>query len=430
MRVPVATTVLAALVLIIGSDAEQGSDPGFVRQHRWVGQGQWIRADTHMHTRASDGGQTVAALAQRAHEHGCQAIAITDHADRNLRAATPQYMADIAAARLALPDMPVIAGLEWNVPPYGGEEHASVFVPQTSQEGEVLTELKRQWDDYDRLTKDSTSAEAALAWLASATAAEAVRPVVVYNHPSRKDPSSLANIEDILRWRATNDLVVGFEGAPGHQGATSIGSYLKQEQPIDRWDPVVGRPGDAWDALLQRGVDVHGAMASSDFHTNNPRSLNDFWPCQFSETWYYVPERTVAGVLEAMRAGTYFGVHGHIARNVELTLRAGGLPRTAVTGEIVRVASGSAVTAALSFDVPLADWQGQPNRIDAIEFIVARPGGVTLEARAVVGAGRQVVTQALSVGAEGLVVRARLRRVVPDGPDLMAYTNAIRVLTR
>ena len=301
----VASVLLTSGLLVAMACAQGEGGPRFVTEHDWIGRGEWIRADTHMHTKASDGGQTIAALVSRAREEGCQAVAITDHADRKLRAATPEYLADIVAARAAHPDLVILAGLEWNVPPSGGDEHATVLVPQDAAEGEVLAEFKRRWDDYDRGNDDVVRAEDALIWLADATTAAPVRPVVVYNHPSRTDAVSLSNADDMTRWRGASDLVIGFEGAPGHQGKPPIGSYKGEVEPIDRWDPVVATPGDAWDTLLQGGADVHGAMASSDFHTDNPRSLNDFWPCAFAETWYYVPERTAAGVLRAMRAGTF-----------------------------------------------------------------------------------------------------------------------------
>ena len=130
----------------------------------------------------------------------------------------------------------------------------------------------------------------ALTWLAQTTAASPVKPVVIYNHPSRKDASSMQNVDDILAWRKVNDLVIGFESGPGHQGKPPLGSYEQKISLIDRWDPVAARTGDAWDTLLQRNVNVHGAMTSSDFHTPNPADLNDFWPCQFAETWFYVPD--------------------------------------------------------------------------------------------------------------------------------------------
>src|SRR5205085_128756 len=120
-----------------------------------------------------------------------------------------------------------------------------------------------------------------------------------YNHPSRQDASSMENVPDVLAWRKVNDLVIGFEGAPGHQGSKAIGSYHYKVKPIDRWDPVVATVGDAWDTLLGQGIDVWGAQAHSDFHNDSPSGLNDYWPGQFSETWLYAPDRSANAVLRA-----------------------------------------------------------------------------------------------------------------------------------
>src|SRR5262245_47798402 len=69
----------------------------FIRQIPWAGKGTWVKADTHTHTRFSDGSHTPDEVAAKAAEHGCQVIAITDHADNNLRAATPEYADAIRA---------------------------------------------------------------------------------------------------------------------------------------------------------------------------------------------------------------------------------------------------------------------------------------------------------------------------------------------
>ena len=58
-----------------------------------------------------------------------------------------------------------------------------------------------------------------MTWLAQTTAASPVKPVVIYNHPSRKDASSMQNVDDIVSWRKVNDLVIGFESGVGHQGS-------------------------------------------------------------------------------------------------------------------------------------------------------------------------------------------------------------------
>ena len=183
---------LAATGLLVALTAarEPQQTSSFLVQHDWVGKGQWIRGDTHVHTRFSDGGYSPADVATQAVKHGCEVIGFPDHAARRLKGASPEYMAAIQAVRKAQPALAVIAGLEWNVPPFGGDEHATLLVPEGPREDSILAEFKRRFDDSDVVDSPKPDVQAALTWLAQTTAASSVKPVVIYNHPSRKDASS------------------------------------------------------------------------------------------------------------------------------------------------------------------------------------------------------------------------------------------------
>lgn len=425
---------LAAGIILIGwrgcsPQTSQTPAVRFVREIAWSGRGEWLKADTHIHTRFSDGRHPVSEVAAQAVAHGCNVIAITDHADRGLRAATPEYAEAVEVARRQHPELTILAGLEWNVPPWGGDAHATVLLPSSPDEFLLLAEFKDRFDDLNRPQHDAALADEALRWLKAAVAGP-VAPVVFSNHPSRKTQTSLELVDRIRHWRSVNEIVAGFSGAPGHQAGDPLGAYQTAVELVDRWDPAVARIGGAWDLLLQGGIDVWAARAPSDFHSATGRNVADYWPGQFSETWLYVPERSAAGVLQSFRAGSFFAAHGHIVREVQLTVSVPGLPRAARSGEHVEVPPQTEVQLGLVGRVPTFDWNGDVNRLDEIEFIVVPAAGEPRVIRKPVArSSRLLETESLSVPAGGLVVRARGRRIIDDGPDLLFYTNPIRIST-
>ena len=420
--------VTIALAVLVVRCAAQAPAAALTREVPWSGKGVWLAGDTHVHTKFSDGAGTPAETTAKARSFGCDVVGFSDHGDNDRKGATTEYFDAIDEARRAQPEMVVMGGMEWNLPPWGGDEHATVFVPASKERR--LTEFKASFDDYGRDKHDAALAVAGLQWLAAQATDGATKPVVTYEHPSRKDAKSMANADDMRAWRKINDIVIGFSGAPGHQGKAPFGDYRKGEPSIDRWDPVAARPGDAWDTVLKDGLDVWGAYAPSDFHTADPGSLGDYWPCQFAKTWIYAPDRSQNGVLQALRAGSFFAAHGGIVERVEIAVTAKGVPRAAGAGEVVRVPAGTSVVVDISLQVPPKDWNGQPNRIDLIELIGIDATGAKVIAGAAPAATGPAFSQSVTVPAGGLVVRARGFRAMADGSRLAFYTNPVRIRTR
>jgi hypothetical protein len=420
-----------ALLALVGCQARCSREPPkarFVHQIDWLDKGQWLKADLHAHTKFSDGGSTVAEVVDKAASFGCQVVAITDHGDRNLMAATQPYFEAIEEARKAHPEMIVLAGLEWNVPPFGGDQHANVFLPPVEREGPLLAQFKADFDELGRDDEGPALADQALQWLAKNCTANGLSPIVVYNHPTRKRAVSTDIVAEFVHMRQLNPLVMGMEGGPGHQRAKPLGSYRIPQELIDRWDPAVARIGDAWDQLLGQGIDVWGAQTDSDFHNDSPDDLHDYWPGEFAETWLYVPQKSRRGVFQALQAGTFFGVHGHIAREVQIQVEAAGLPRPAQAGETIAIPAGSDVKIQVKCKTPETDWEGKPNALSTIELIAIDEAGAKEVTKQPVTDAAPTLTFTLRPSAKGVVVRARGRRTVPGGPDLMFYTNPVRVL--
>ncbi len=397
----------------------------FIRQIAWAQRGQWLKADTHMHTKFSDGSFTVDEVADQAVRFGCDVMAITDHGDRDLQAATPEYMAAIRAARQRHPELILLAGIEWNIPPWDGREHVVVLVPPQPDEEQILAQFKARFDDYLRETHDPALAEEALRWLSQQTSAGQGAPLAIYEHPSRKRKDVTELPAEFRRLRAVSDRLVAMAGAPGHQRSSRVGDYRGPLQPVDRWDPAVAELGGAWDVLLQEGLDVWAAHAVSDFHSTG----SDYWPGEFAETWLWVPERSAGGVFQALKAGSFFAAHGHIVRGAQIRVLAEGLDRPAISGETIQVPAGATVTVELEFEVPSRDFQGQPNKIDEVELVCVTNTRSVVVAQQPPAAGSPALIEELPVEPGGMVLRARGRRIVDDGPDLLFYTNPVRIVT-
>jgi hypothetical protein len=388
----------------------------------WADHGVWLKADFHTHTRFSDGSHTVKEVVAAAAKYGCDVVAITDHSDGGLKAATPEYLADLAAARLATPSITVIGGLEWNVPPGKGQEHAVTLFPSAMENLDTFTTFKERFDDENKAGENPELARDALAFLRSRSG-NALRPVVMFSHPSRRpDSTSIPALTYEPLARAVPGLLVGIEGGPGHQRATPLGSYMPKALVIDRWDPMVAAIGGTWDQWLARGIDVSGAVADSDFHGEE----DSFWPCQFSATWVFAPDRTVDGILQALHAGSLSGEHGHIVERPELRVAVDGSPASITPGGHMSVKPGTRLVATLTATIPPADYEQRRNRIDSVELIGIAEGKAAPMYGGAPATG-QLFTVPIVVPPGGVVVRARGSRTTDRGDKLMFYTNPIRV---
>ena len=387
----------------------------------WSGRGVWLKADFHTHTRFTDGSHTVDEVVGAAVKNGCDVVAITDHGDGGLKGATPDYVDAIRAARTQNPAITVMTAMEWNPPPGKGQEHATILFPTGMEGVETLAPFKERFDDENKEGENPELAIQAFAALAPKDRA-ALAPVVFFNHPSRRPNSTSApKLTFEALKKVAPSILIGFEGGPGHQRGAPLGSY-PADVLVDRWDPLVADVDGAWDQWLRKGLSAWGAITDSDFHNE----AGDFWPCEFATTWVYAPDKTVDGVIRAMRAGSFFAEHGHIVTEVELVAKFDGQPRAFQAGETVSTAVGAKATVSLTMKVQSTDYLGRENHIDTVELI-----GVSATKTETLFSGPPETAEAFKVSVTvpqgGIVLRARGRRVVEGEPSLMFYTNPIRI---
>lgn len=338
-----------------------------------VSDGAWYKVDTHIHTKYSDGAFSIDDVAKQAASFGCDAIAITDHGDRNLNGVlSADYFRDITTAHRRYNNMTVMPGFEWNIPPFNGREHVTVVFPSTSGSHAALSQFRKQFDHYNERAAKHLNIKPALTWLNEYANKTSTQPLLIYNHPSRKDSSVNENFFDLSSWLQQTDLIIGLSGAPGHQAkrGEDNGSYEGSLRTEHGWDPAASQIGGVWDQLLRNGFRVLGARADSDFHNTKM----DYWPCQFSTTHVYSRSNQSNDILHALRAGNTWAQHGNFIQSVEFSLLSD--KGKTFSGDSVIVDDIQSVSVIVNIQLNDKDWQGYASSLDELNLIIVEQQGV------------------------------------------------------
>lgn len=352
--------------------------------------GRWVAGDFHNHTRLTDGSHAPLDVFEKSlGRFGLSWIANSEHGGAFARDPQGRYWEDpaiqppvvlqgdvrtdrekrrfmwrwqslleysfpiVAEARRdpRFADKAILLGLEFNCP---GHEHVSVGILADS--GLPVAEFEYRFDALDadagggpggiwknkKTTNDHAKALRAIAWLDKH---HRDRSWFIINHPER---ASKYRIEDLRDFHdAAPDVVLGFEGAPGHQKYKNRGGYAEASYTYadngmggSTYGGVgvfVARVGGVWDAMLGEGRRFF-AYANSDFHDEG----RDFWPGEYQKTYIHVAgPLTERAVLEGLRSGRSFFVSGDLVDAVEFS--AAGDGRSAEMGGVLQVARGSDV---------------------------------------------------------------------------------------
>lgn len=325
--------------------------------------GVWLAGDHHIHTKYSPDGQyEIESQIAKARHFGLGWCVITDHGGpMHDKVALAKAYPELVAARKKHAGMQIFQGMEWNVP---AAEHGSVILPPTADEAQRITEFEALYDERN-ISRPGTPADT------EAAAVEGVKylqnlnpkPLFIANHPARRGRNSPMEMRS---WGdAGPDVMRGFEAAPGHQAATLVGAirgHYEKDPKGDSWpgylkksyrtwggyDWYVAQVGGLWDSLLGEGRPWY-ITANSDSHRHWDDHTNvdgmtyltkgyvtvkskgaehqhvqtavncDFFPGEYTKTWVHAAAPTPMAVLEGLRGGSMFTVHGDLIDRLEFS---------------------------------------------------------------------------------------------------------------
>ncbi|WP_433003959.1 PHP domain-containing protein [Kribbella sp. CA-294648] len=414
---------------------------------RWPGRRRrggylWLAGDHHLHSQYSNDAMfRVDDQVQRAIDHGLDWMVITDHGNTAFSSyGVPMLAADVRAARQAkADDILVFLGMEWNVP---GAEHATLMLAPGNREGAFLNQFVTRYDARVTNTRDGTPANEALAIEAIRALRRGVRAgeipdaLVLANHPSRV---GLDSPHELRAWRdAAPEIVLGMEGAPGHQAAGlpapgmargrglydgKPGRYSFPGLPAEAYrthggfDWMAATVGGVWDSMLAEGkpfwitVSSDGHQACGDWVKNPVDALDQksydnlpydetgrtfmttgrfpdpvnagkpiltysgLPPGAYSKTWLGTTGRGHRQVMDAIRAGRMWVCHGDLISGLDFRLRTSG-GDSAPMGGRVNARRGSSVR--VSAEIELAEGGNYAQlhpRLGRVDLIMGKVTG-------------------------------------------------------
>jgi hypothetical protein len=385
---------------------------------------EWLAGDHHIHTQYSpDGLYQVMQQVEHATTYGLDWMVITDHGGADHEKFSVDLIhPDIVASRAAYKDLLIFQGFEWNIP---AAEHGTVFVAPGPNEKDVLKVFEGSFDGAVRDWVEASNANEqhaldAVAWLQQAIKTRLIDDALfLANHPARK---GLDSPHEVRNWRDTAPQVaVGMEGAPGHQAEGVVapvgagdgrGSYDKRPTadsfagyPIESYrtfggfDWMTSTVGGFWDSLLAEGKGWW-ITANSDSHKNwrdtwghtgrfsgghwpDPTdafaaivSSGAFAPGQYSRTVVGAQNRGYRAVMEGIRRGRIWVVHGGLIRDLAVTAHGDGYRTT--LGGTLPVRRGKDVDLRIEIDLNSGlNYNGDAPKLERVDLIAGPVTGPT-----------------------------------------------------
>lgn len=364
---------------------------------------QWLAGDHHVHSewsvtwdrsttpptpiRGGDSPYTRSRNAQQAAANGLAWMVHTDHGGPgHSRVTRTQAWPALQQARRAVPALIQFHGMEFDVP---AAEHASLIIAPGADEQAQLERLERDYNRAELLDGSLRDTEPAMLAALHAMQAMQPQPLLIVNHPSRTAtaPGVWGKVTpaELRAWQdAAPQVVIGMEGAPGHQADTAHrGLYRNAGAPtLGGFDQMTAQVGGVWDSLLAEGRHFW-ITATSDSHRNWRDGGAEFDPGEYSKTYVWA-HRDPADILRALRAGQSFAVTGDLIDALELrveSVAADGRARAhAGMGGTLQALAGTTLQVRVRMHEPQQpNRHGQRPQVAQLEVITGgtqRGGGV------------------------------------------------------
>ncbi|HYG05994.1 MAG TPA: hypothetical protein VD865_06230 [Stenotrophomonas sp.] len=320
--------------------------------------------------------------AQQARAYGLTWMVHTDHGGPgHSRVNRDQAWPALQQARAAVPGLIQFHGMEFDVP---AAEHASLIIAPGPEEREQLYRIERDYSRAEPLPPARRDEEAQMIAALGHLRTLTPLPLMLVNHPSRTATGfgqwGEVTPRELRAWNdAAPEVLVGMEGAPGHQAAVPHrGLYRNATAPtLGGFDQMTAQLGGTWDALLAEDRRFW-ITASSDSHVNQRDGGGDFDPGQYSKTYVWA-RREASDILDGLRNGRAFAVSGDLIDALELRVAAAdGTAPSATLGETLTLPAGAPMRITLQLRQPRApNAHGERPALHHVEVIIGEPGAGT-----------------------------------------------------
>jgi hypothetical protein len=297
----------------------------------------------------------------------------------------------IQGIRANYPGKIVMTGMEWNAP---GHEHCSTGIVSTN--ALPIAEFEYRFDNSSTDGTTTTNTAAAMGWAGKHQNSwynantpdytsilalnrlhnrtiDAVKwmqenyPQTSYAIPAHAERAGCGvGGWSIASFRDMNDnapsIAFGFEGLPGHAKAANRGEFGTGSCGGGTYGGAgkyIADVGGVWDNMLADGRKFFN-FVNSDFHD----VANDFWPGEYAKTYVKVVDKNKDGIytqediVNALRSGNSFSVHGDIINDLDFKVFHGSSTRNrsnnnfATMGETLIVEKGDKITIQIRFKTP------------------------------------------------------------------------------